>query len=155
MEVLLLCHPVFTSAKAIMNLLKERFLNVDHDSPSEEEHYKVQLRVTAFIKYWIKEYYYDDFHLNPYMEELTDLVIDAMRGYFEERNLQNGGKGLADMLEKAINTQHRQLKRNGFMNEHQQRRGKLLNILGVNQDDEALQSVKNQKEIDDKQMEKC
>merc|ERR1719229_2056217 len=77
-----------------------------------------------------------------------------MRGYFEERGINHGGTPLADMLEKAINTQHRQLKRNGFVNEHQQRRGKLLNILGVNHDDEQLESVKNQDVIDRQQREK-
>merc|ERR1712176_1105514 len=118
MEVLLLCHPVFTSAKAIMQLVKERFLQKDADNQIEEEHYKIQIRVTAFIKYWIKEYYYDDFHLNPYMEVLTEELMDCMRGYFEERGINHGGTSLADMLEKAINTQHRQLKRNGFMNQH-------------------------------------
>ena len=37
----------------------------------------------------MRKYYYQDFHLNPYMEALVEDFLDKMRGYFEKIKIHN------------------------------------------------------------------
>eukprot|EP01083_Nonionella_stella_P168129 566819_1 len=157
-DVLLLCHPVFTLPKEIISLLKKRFLERQVEIPYHE-HCEIQYRVTSFIQHWMRKYYYQDFYLNPSVEQLMEEFTDAMRSYFDYAaaaaadgpdGVDVRGFKLADMIENTMEAQRKQLILKGIIREEENRKSKLTKVLGIrmdkaDQDVVRLESVRNRK----------
>eukprot|EP01084_Bolivina_argentea_P038217 70667_1 len=155
-NVLLLCHPVFLDTpKEILNLLQIRFLERNLEN-NGHEHWEIQYRVTSFLQHWMRKYYYQDFHLNPYMEVLIDEFLEKQRNYFEIGQDIDRGFKLPDMIEKTMSIQLNKLVEQGIIKQNEERVGKLNKILGMNKydDDIKLESIKNKKYNDNKQIDK-
>eukprot|EP01083_Nonionella_stella_P160897 526352_1 len=144
-DVLLLCMPVFTSPKEVLSYLKPRFL-VREPEHTAQEHWEIQNRVVEFLQEWMTKYYYQDFHLDPSVEQLTEEFIDAMRCYFEAQNDTERGFQLLDMIESTMDEQNKELFEKGMIDASENRISKLTKILGPQMVN--FESVKNPKEIE-------
>jgi len=146
-DVLLLCHPVFTTSLQMLEVLSIRFLEAEPENTAYE-HAQIQLMVSSFIQYWMRNYFYQDFYLHPVVLTFMDDFLEEMRAYFED--LENEvpiASKLSSMIEQTMNTQTSILNQKGISSAKNKQKSRLAKMLGTNVDDDdiKLESIKSEK----------
>ena len=94
---------------------------------------EVQVKVVSLIQHWLRTYWFEDFELQPTMEELLEEFIEKIRDYYQSISLNKGVK-LAEMIEKTVQFQKKKLEEIHSIQSAKLSKAKSMKLLGYDPD---------------------